>query len=746
MTIFTNDIGQQIWEKKYRYKDETYEQWIKRISNYNPKLQKLIEEKKFLFGGRILANLHTHRGSLSNCYSLGFIQDSLKEIMQANTDLALTYKAQGGQGLSLSKIRPKGTKVGDEFTSDGIEPFLIMYDTTTASIAQGAGRRGALLMSIDITHKEAPRFITIKSDRTKLNNTNISVEISNEFMEYIALYYETGVKETMHVTKAYEGQIIEYDIVPIDLYKLLIKQAYENAEPGVIFSDEFRNYNLMEYDTEYKIETCNPCGEQPLAKHAACLLGSINLSEYVINPFTKEAYFDFKNFSDDVELYYEELDNLVDIGLNFHALKEQERQAYKYRNIGLGTMGEADAYIKMGFTYGQHESIRLAEEIRIVLALTALQTNFKLGDKRGPFLSFQTIDVYKKSMYYQDVTNKDYCIPFYELKTGKKFQEGKFLRNCSMLTIAPSGSISTLLNISSGIEPNFAFSYKRKTLALDSKEIIHDIEASIVEDYRKATNNQGKLPEYFVTSADIHFKDRIILQGTVQHFIDAAISSTINLPKTTTLEEIEQLYLFAWTHYLKGLTIYVDGSRDGILYTEKSQTVGIKPPIKRAKTLPASLYNIQVDGKKYSILVGLNENNPYEVFGFPNISNLKERQIEGVTTKIKKGHFSFTSLDGEVVIDKIDLGYEDIEARAITLLVSMLLRHGADIKFIIKTAKKVNPIISSFTSAICRILMKYDTPDSSEACPKCGNKLVHEGACTHCSSCEYSKCFLLYTS
>lgn len=260
MKIFNNIIGEQIWEKKYRFNNESYEEWLKRISNYNPKLQKLIEQKKFLFGGRILANIHTPNGSLSNCYSSGYVKDDLIDIMQVNTNLALTYKAQGGQGLSVSKIRPKGAKVGEYFTSDGVIPFMEMYNNTTNTIVQGAGRRGALLISIDITHPEAENVITLKSDLSKMQNTNISMEIDDEFMQAVFKGDETGEEILLSKSFLTMQETIEYMVNVQQMFKLLCEQALKYAEPGIIFTERFRNYNLMEFDDDYQIETCNPCG------------------------------------------------------------------------------------------------------------------------------------------------------------------------------------------------------------------------------------------------------------------------------------------------------------------------------------------------------------------------------------------------------------------------------------------------------------------------------------------------------
>lgn len=258
-----NQLGIDIWEKKYRYNEESFDEWLDRVSGEDEDLRQLIKEKKFLFGGRTLANRGTgKKGSFSNCYSRGFIKDSLEDLMQAATDIAQTFKAQGGQGLSLSKVRSKGCGInGGQFASDGIVPFMEIYNRVTESISQGGSRKGALIMTLDIWHKEAPEFITIKSEEGRIQKANLSLEIDDKFMECVKRYYETGEKETIHIERDYEGNKVEYDVVPADLYKLMMEKAWDWAEPGCIFTERFRNYNLMEYCDDYMIESCNPCGQ-----------------------------------------------------------------------------------------------------------------------------------------------------------------------------------------------------------------------------------------------------------------------------------------------------------------------------------------------------------------------------------------------------------------------------------------------------------------------------------------------------
>lgn len=258
-----NQLGIDIVKNKYM-KNETFSEWLDRISNNNPELKRIILEKKYLHGGRTLSNYNTNNGaSTSNCYSSGYCPDDTAGILELNKNLGLTYKSQGGQGLSLSKVRPKGCKISKGgYETDGIIPFMQLFDTTTASISQGGSRKGALMMSLDCWHKEVESFITIKTDTNSINKANLSVEIDDEFMSYVKDYYENGNEAVVTRTFNYDGGSVTYEVKPIEVYKLICKAAHDYAEPGIIYTNQFRNYNLMEFDNDYEIVTGNPCKPQ----------------------------------------------------------------------------------------------------------------------------------------------------------------------------------------------------------------------------------------------------------------------------------------------------------------------------------------------------------------------------------------------------------------------------------------------------------------------------------------------------
>lgn len=256
-----NKLGQDIWHKKYQKNDETFDQWLDRVSLGDPEVRELIKEKKFLPGGRILSNvgLPDNKCGMSNCYSRGFIEDDYNDIMQAAVDIGKTFKAQGGQGLSLSKLRPKGAPIGDKYTSDGIIPFMKIYNEVTEGTSQGGARKGALLISLDAWHAEAMNFITIKSKEGLIEKANLSLEIDDKFMEAVKEYYETGVEREYDIKREYSGHVVEYTVKPIEIFKAFIHNNWDWGDPGCLFVNRFRNYNLMQYVDEYQIDTCNPC-------------------------------------------------------------------------------------------------------------------------------------------------------------------------------------------------------------------------------------------------------------------------------------------------------------------------------------------------------------------------------------------------------------------------------------------------------------------------------------------------------
>jgi ribonucleoside-diphosphate reductase alpha chain len=685
-----NELSYKIWNNKYRNDNESFDDWLDRVSNKNGEIRRLILEKKFLFGGRTLANRGTNNGSLNNCYSAGYVPDSLDGIMKTARDIAMTFKAQGGQGISLSKIRPKGSLIKGTFESDGIVPFMEIFNTVTASVSQGGHRRGALMMSLDINHPEAETFMTIKSDHGKITNANLSMEINDEFMY----------------------KVISSDEEANRKFNLLCTQACKHAEPGVLFTNRLRNYNLMEHIDSYQIETTNPCGEQPLPKHGACGLCSINLSEYILDPFTDDATFDIESFAHDMYYIVEAMDDIVQENLPNHALDEQRDVATRFRNLGIGVMGIQDMLIKLGLTYGSEESLVSLNKIMKFVAQEAVLASAKLAETRGAFPEYSKAVF--ESTFFKNLGLREECFPH-------------GLRNSTLLSVAPTGSIGTMLNISSGVEPWFALHYTRNTKSLEGKEMSHEVWAPIAEEAKKRNWH----PETLVTSNDISWKEHIDVQAVVQAWVDTAVSKTINMPKGTTPEEVKQAYIYAWNKGLKGLTVYVDGSRDPILTTDTSKpSTSIEldyiTPISRdtfGEVLIGHTFKKKTACGTLYITINKDENgNIVEIF-----------------TNSSKNGTCKANLNGE------------------TRMASLALRAGVKVDEVVEQLKGIHCQSCAFARAkgnqvdgtSCPDIMAKcikeacskhkPIEDVAEKCPECGKPVRHEGGCVVCD-CGFSKC------
>ena len=393
-------------------------------------------------------------------------------------------------------------------------------------------------------------------------------------------------------------------------------------------------------------------------------------------------------------------------------------------------MGLADMLIKLGLTYGSISALGITQEIYKTIAQAAIEKSLSLAINEGMYPECNP-KLLSESSFINSVGLSSSIIEDIS-KYG--------LHNSQLLTCAPTGSIATMLQVSTGVEPNFALHYTRKTQSLNGTDTYYEVNAKIVEDYYSSVEAKEKsLPEYFVESKDIAPIDRIKMQGVLQKYTDASISSTINLPKESTIDDVYNIYLEAWKNGLKGVTVYRNGCyREGILTTEKPIDIPNTLAPKRPEDLECDCYTIKSQGENFVVCVGLLDNQPYEVFVFRLTNWLKLPQHKGTITKVEKSKYR---LNSEFLhIDNLLDTDINVEEKAATLYSSMLLRHGINIKYIIKTAKKVNQNITSFSSAMCRVLSKYVPVEKEGKCPECGSDLIHEGGCTHCTNCEWSRC------
>lgn len=511
----------------------------------------------------------------------------------------------------------------------------------------------------------------------------------------------------------------------------------------------------------------------------SCRLIHINLSSYVVDPFTDKAHIDEEllymhsyeamRLADDlVDLEIEAVDRIINIVKNdtddteFKLWSKIKETAIQGRRAGLGFTGLADAIAMLGLKYDSDEGISQVEQLMKVMFKGQLDSNSDMAIERGAFPTLNIEEELYGNDWYQFIKEFDGDTFRKMMKYGR--------RNISWSTVAPTGTVSIMAGTSSGIEPVFMPFYQRKRKCMSESDrvdyvdkvgekytlftVVHpNLKKWAIEtlNYSESEVNEWSLgvwkevwkesPYYGSTAPEIDWRQRVKLQGVVQKYITHSISSTVNLAKETTEEEIADIYIEAWKQGLKGITIYRDGCREGVLtQVEKPKTIEGRQAPKRPKELEADAYLIKAKGEQFIILVGMLESKPYEVFAFRPRNPISFKPHKGVITKVSKMHYSFTS--DVFHIDNLELANENVEENAATLYSSMLLRHGVDIKYIVKTAKKVNDNITSFSSAMCRVLSKYIPNEEikGEVCPDCGGTLVREGGCIHCKDCGYSKC------
>lgn len=745
-----NKIGIDIWHKKYQYNNENFEEWLDRVSAGDQELRKLIVEKKFLMGGRTLANRGTDStGSLFNCYSRGYVEDDYSDIMDAAKDIGVTFKAQGGQGISLTKLRPKGTPIKKEYFSDGIVPFMKIFNEVTAGTSQGGARKGALMLSIDARHKEAETFIKIKSKDGEIEKANLSLEIDDEFMRAVEKYYDTGEVVILHEKRNYAGHEVEYDVTPINIFNMLVDNCYDWADPACLFVNRFRNYNLMQYDDEYEIETCNPCGEQPLPKHGACCLSSLNLSEFVVNPYTPTAHLNTEDFLHAIDVGIRTLDKLIDENYNRHPLQQQRDMSYNYRNIGLGIFGYATALMKLGLKYGSNEAIEFTDDVFSLLFKRAVFASNNLAKELG------TYPKYKECVFDSDII-KNHFTP--DEIDGLK-EHG--LRNCSLISIAPNGSLATLLGESGGCEPEFALKYTRRTVGMtDGEDTYYDVYCKAAKEYMDA-NHTDMLPDYFVGSADIPWQNRVRTQAAMQNHVDTAISSTVNMPNSATKEDIAHMYLLAWSTGCKGITMFRDGcKRLGILTTDNSDKDTDKNDTQTYELPRGAIIECSSDlvGKKRKLTTGCGSLHVLAFFD-PYDGSLQEAYFNkgstGGCASFMTGLSRTVSLLCRAGVDIMTIKDQlDSTGACPSYAARTATRHdtspGSCCPMAIGNAlvdmyKEMQQDIGdneeeNSADAIISKPTQVQRIESNDKCPECGSVLEHVGGCDLCKNCGFTHC------
>lgn len=736
-----NQLGQDIWERKYRYENETFDEWINRVSGGNSEIANLIKEKKFLFGGRILANRGLeNKGrkiSLSNCYVIEPPEDNIESIFDCAKKLARTYSYGGGCGVDISKLSPRGAKVNNAAKeTTGSVSFMDLYSMVTGLIGQ-AGRRGALMLSLSCEHPDLGEFIGIKSDLDRVTKANISIRITDKFMAAV----KNRTTFTLSFTRLETGETITKEVDAYEMFHKMCEMNWDYAEPGMLFWDRINNWNLLSCDDEFEYAGTNPCAEEPLPAGGSCLLGSINLAE-----FACDTGFDFESFKHCVKSSVIALNEVLDEGLPLHPLKEQRESVYDWRQIGLGIFGLADLLIKLGIKYGSPEAIDLCDMIGHTMADMAIKTSAVLAKEYGVYPKYKPEAVEQSAFYSKNA-----------LGETKELVESFGLRNSQLLTIAPTGSLSTMIGVSGGIEPIFANYYTRKTESLKGHDEYYKVYTPIVKEYmdKHELKDDSELPDYFVTAQTLDYKNRIYMQSIWQSHIDASISSTVNVPNDFTVEQVEGLYMTAWDAGLKGVTIFRDGcKRAGILTIKENVEDIVEEPHRLARGMIIKADDNCI-GKKRTLRTGCGTLH-CEAFFDPDNGQL----LETYFSKGSSGGCNNFMIGLSRMISLAARGGIDVYS-----IVDQLKSSGTCPSYAVRTATKHDTSKgSSCPVAIGNALLEmYEemmdevsfsdveekelevitpkiVPVSKAKCPQCGGELVFEGGCNTCKNCGWSKC------
>ena len=747
-------LGQDIWHKKYQHNGETFDQWLYRVSGGDAELREMIIQKKFLFGGRILSNrgisMEEEKSSLSNCYVMPPVEDNIESIYETCKKLARTYSYGGGCGVDISKLAPAGAKVRNQAgETSGAVSFMDTFSQVTAQIGQN-GRRGALMISLDCTHPDVIDFINVKTDLTKVTKANISVRVSDAFMDAVIndedweLFFERP--ET--------GERISRIVKANHIFELLCKNNWEMGEPGILFWDRVKDWNLLSNNPEFEYAGVNPCAEEPLPAGGSCLLGSINLAEFVETDENGWPYFNYDEFTKCIHIAIRALNNVLDAGIGRHPLEEQRKSVSDWRQIGLGVMGVADMLVKLKEKYGVGSSLSTCDDIAEHLQNEAIIASALLAAKYGAYPKYDKRILENRCYDFDDDINSEI----------RELVEKNGLRNSQLLTIAPTGTISTMLGISGGIEPIYANSYTRKTESLHGEDTYYKVYTPIVEEYMNKHNltDESQLPDYFVTASEIPYSERIEMQSVWQTYIDAAISSTINLPNSATVRDIENLYILAWERGLKGITVFREGcSRAGILTTDNNtKPTGINESPHAAPSLGRGdviQVNDDVIGKKRKLITGCGSLHCSAFFD-PQSGDLVETYLSKGS---EGGCLNFATGLSRMISYAVRSGAD------FNGVIDQLKSCGACPSYAVRAATKKDtskgsccPIAISYAlkemhDEVVEELLLNESSDESisdvsislimdkpkvPACPECGEGLFFEGGCNVCKSCGWSKC------
>ena len=741
--------------------------------------------------------------SLSNCFVIGndARSDSYGGIMKMDEEQVQLMKRRGGVGHDLSHIRPTGSKVQNcAISSTGVVPFMERYSNSTREVAQD-GRRGALMLSISIKHPDAERFIDAKMTEGKITGANVSVKIDNEFMQCV----KSGKPYVQQYPIESDNPKFKQEIDAAKLWQKITHNAWKSAEPGVLFWDTIRSEAIPDCyaDEGFKTVSTNPCGEIPLCPYDSCRLIAMNLYSYVDNPFTEQAQFNMPLFRQHVQYAQRLMDDIIDLELEkiekiIDKVKSDpetddvkrvemdlwakiKRQSLKGRRTGLGITAEGDMLAALNIRYGSDHGNSFSTEVHKQLALAAYRSSVTMARERGAFPVYSCI---KESHNPFVLRIREADSKLYE----EMIRYGR--RNIALLTIAPTGSVSLCTQTTSGIEPAFNVVYTRRRKInpndMNQRATVHDVVGDAFEEYKvfhpkfitwaqvngisKAEMEKmsdaeisalvKKSPYYKSTAADTDYLKKVELQGSVQKWVDHSISVTINLPENTSEETVASLYVKAWEVGCKGMTVYREGSRDGVLNTikkEDKKAVDHAVNYKRPVSLDADILRFKNNSEDWIAFIGLRDNRPYEIFTGKTEPDrfvipkwvekgqiVKNRHADGTKTY----DFQYLDKDGyPVILTGLSRTFNP-EFWNYAKMISALLRHEIPIESVINIISGLNfreESINSWKNGVIRALKKFirdGTKVKGSVCPKCGqeNTMEYKEGCLCCSNCGYSKC------
>lgn len=820
-----DELAARVWANKYALKDSfgnIYEKTpedmhlriakeIVRIENTYPnpmteeELMGLFRHFKYIIPqGSPMSGIGNNYqiGSLSNCFVIGMegSADSYGGIMKIDEEQVQLMKRRGGVGHDLSHIRPKGSPVKNSaLTSTGLVPFMERYSNSTREVAQD-GRRGALMLSVSIKHPDSESFIDAKMTEGKVTGANVSVRITDEFM--------TAAIEERPYVQQYpvdsDNPMVSKEINASALWHKIVHNAWKSAEPGVLFWDTIQRESVPDCyaDLGFRTISTNPCGEIPLCPYDSCRLLAINLYSYVVNPFTKDAYFDYELFKSHVRVAQRIMDDIIDLEMEkiqkilekiesdpeIEEVKHTEKclwekirtKTLKGRRTGVGTTAEGDMLAALGLRYGTPEATEFSENVHKTLAIAAYNSSVEMAKERGAFEVFD-INREANNPFIKRLAEAD---P--QLYENMK-QYGR--RNIACLTIAPTGTVSMMSQTTSGIEPVFMPVYRRRRKVNPNDADVHvdytDENGDTFEEYtvfhhkfltwmqvngyekkeRYTPEEIERLiqdsPYYKAASNDVDWIQKVRMQGRVQKWVDHSISVTINLPADVSEELVGNLYVEAWRSGCKGCTVYREGSRSGVLISidkkKKEESSDARPfDLVRPTELEADVVRFQNNREKWIAFIGLQDGRPYEIFtGLADDEEglLIPKSVErGKIIKAidedgnKRYDFQFRNKRGykttvEGLSEKFDPEYWNYAK-----LISGVLRYGMPIDKVLKLVSSLqldSESINTWKNGVERALKKYipsGTKATGQNCPKCGETLIYQEGCLRCPSCGYSKC------